>query len=196
MKAMNQINHIKAQTNEILGDLTTTQINKTTRSFALYYKGGKYMCQGFFAQPLVGKLNSLEGLEREADVYFRSIRMVGTNLFHIRLVGDEDQIHEMISDIKFYQLVRGISTTLNEDLRVRPYLEVGGQKEHWDILMSLDMGNCCIANQVMLDGKETRIHNVVIVGDRMIGLTPKNRCVIGQLIPDIIENTGMRMEVE
>ncbi|MDR8390450.1 hypothetical protein NC796_04805, partial [Aliifodinibius sp. S!AR15-10] len=42
----------------------------------------------------------------------------------------------------------------------------------------------------------TRIHNVVIVGDRMIGLTPKNRCVIGQLIPDIIENTGMRMEVE
>lgn len=196
MQTMNQTNHIKVQTNEIPDELTPTQINVTTRSFALYYKGGKFMCQGFFTQPLVGRINSLEGLERAADVYFRSIRMIGTNLFHVRMVGDEDQVRRMCGDDKFFRLIRGISTTLNEDLRVRPYLEVAGKKERWDALVSLDKQACYRTNHVLLEDREIRIHNIVIVGDRLIGLTPKNEVVIGQLTPDVIENSDMRLEVE
>lgn len=196
MKKSNQINRVKVLTNEIPAELTSTGINGATRSIALYYNDSKFMCQGFFTQPLVGRMNSLEGLEKGADVYFRSIHMIGSNLFHVQLVGDETKVNEMCNDSKFYTLLGGISTTLNADSRMKTYLEVSHNKERWDVLVSLDKKACYVANRVKLSGKEIRIHKLIVVGDRLLGLTEKREVVIGQLTPDVIEKQNIVLEVE
>jgi hypothetical protein len=44
-----------------------------------------------------------------------------------------------------------------------------------------------LANYVNLDGQRTHIHNIIVVGDRLVGRTDEQEVVIGQLTPDVIE---------
>ncbi|MDR8390894.1 hypothetical protein NC796_07085 [Aliifodinibius sp. S!AR15-10] len=196
MMKSNQINHIKVQTNEIPDELSRTDINSTRRSIALYYRGGKFIYQNFFTQPLIGKINALEGLEKKADVFFRSIRMVGSNTFHIRLVGKEEDVRKMCKDQACYRLLQGIGESLNTEARTRTYLEVSDKHDHCDVLISLDKKAFYLANNVKVEGKEMRIRNPIVVGDRMVGLTEKREVCIGQLTPDVIEKPNIKLDME
>jgi hypothetical protein len=196
MQKANQINRIRVQTCEIRDRLDVREVNGASRGISLYYKDGKFMYQGFFTQPLVGKVNSLEGLEEKADVYFRSIRMVGNNLAHLSLVGDREQVRMMCEESRFYMLLDRIGSTMNQDLRVRSYVDISGQQDHWDVLASLDREACYIANRVRLSNNEVELFNIIVVGDRMLGLTKDRQVVIGQLNPDIIEKRDVLLDVE
>ena len=195
MRTATFTNRIKVQTNVLPTQLTTTEIHETARSIALYYKDGQFVCQTFFTPPLVGEINWVEGLERKADVHFREISLIGPNLFRLRLTGDEDKIRKMCQDDKLYTLIRGINETFTETVRKRRYIEVTGRTDHWDVLLSLDKKRYYLANYVDLDGKTTRIRNIIIVGDRLLGLTDKQEVVIGQLTPDVLEQENVNIKV-
>jgi len=192
----NSVNHIKVQTNELPPKLTAPTITGTARGIALYYKGGTFMYQNFFTQPLVGRINWLEGLEKTADVHFRSIRFIGTNLFHVRVVGKENQIRKMCEDPRFYELLTGIETTLTDDIWIRNFIEVTGRTDHRDLIVSPEKNRYYMANRVGYRKKDRIIHNIVVVGDRLVGITDKQEVVIGQLTPDVIEKTDTLLEVE
>ncbi|MCW9707940.1 hypothetical protein [Fodinibius salsisoli] len=195
MKA-NQVNHIKVETNEISEDLSRTEINSTRRSIALYYRDGKFMYQNFFTQPLTGKINALEGLENKADVFFRSIRMVGSNTFHLRLVGSKEEVRKMCNDQACYKLLQGIGESLDTEVRSRRYLEVSDIHDHCDVLISLNKRAFYLANDVEVEGKDMHIRNPIIVGDRMIGLTEAREVCIGKLTPDVIEQPDVKLDME
>jgi len=196
MQKANHINHIKVQTNQIRDGLDIREINGVTRSISLYVKDGKFMYQGFFTQPLVGKINSLEGLEQDADIYIRSIRAIGTNLFHLSLVGEEELIRKMCEESKFYTFLDRIEATMNKDIQSRSFIDIAGDRDHWDVIASVNKEAYYLTNRVRLTDKETMIYNIIIVGDRLLGLTKDQQVVIGQLTPDIIENPHELLNVE
>jgi len=42
----------------------------------------------------------------------------------------------------------------------------------------------------------TRIHNIIVVGDRLLGRTDQQAVVIGKLTPDVIDRGDLLLEVE
>jgi len=195
MRPATQINHLKVQTTVLPPDLTTLEVNETARGIALFYKNNNFTCQTFFTPPAIGEITEIEGLEDKADVYFRTIELIGPNLFHVRTVGKEDKVRKMCDDPKLFNLIRGISSTLTEDIRMRRYLETTKGWDVWDVIVSLDRKAYYVANYVNLDKKRTRINNIIVVGDRLLGLTDDQKLVIGQITPDIIEKKDLLLDV-
>lgn len=195
MKNQDLINHINVQTNIIPTKLDSNIIDETAHGIALFYKDKKFVCQTFFTQPILGEINMLEGLETEADVHIRAIQWIGPNMFHIRLMGDEKQVRTMCEDKTFYDLLRGLSTTLNKDVRSRRYLETTAKLMDWNCIVSLDREKYNLLNLVKLDNKELRINSIITLGDRIIGLTEDHKVVQGQLTPDILLRTDERIRV-
>jgi len=195
MRNSNKTNKINVQTNVIPTHLTTSIIDETARGIALYYKDGQFVCQTFFTQPIVGEINILEGLETDADVHIRSIQVIGPNLLHIRLLGMKPQVLNMCEDRNFYNILRGISTTMTNEVRSRRYLETTSKKEGWNCIVSLDQEKFNLLNNVKLDNKSIRIDNLLILGDRLIGLTDDHRVVEGHLAPEILLHKEIEMPV-
>ncbi|MGF1669231.1 MAG: hypothetical protein ACFCU6_02185 [Balneolaceae bacterium] len=196
MQKANQINRIKVKTCEIRDGLDSRDISNAARSISLYYKDGKFLFQGFFTQPLVGRVNSLEGLEKKAEIYFRSIRMIGTGLFHVSLVGKEDKIRKMCKESNFYTLLDRTGATMDKDIRSRSFIDIAENRDHWDVIASVDKEAFYLSNRVQLNDKETHIRNIIVVGDRLLGLNKDRQVVIGQLTPDIIEKPDILLNVE
>jgi hypothetical protein len=65
-----------------------------------------------------------------------------------------------------------------------------------NVLISLDKKAFYLANNVKVEGKEMRIRNPIVVGDRMVGLTDKREVCIGQLTPDVIEKPNIKLDME
>lgn len=195
MKNQDLINHIKVQTNNIPKELTTNVIDETARGIALYYKDRKFVCQTFFTQPILGEINMVEGLETDADVHLRAVQSIGPNLYHLRMMGDEVKVREMCRDKTFMELIRGISTTLTKEVRSRRYLETTSTKQKWNCIVSLDQQRFHLINLVLLEKTELMIDNIIILGDRIIGLTQDRRVVQGQLTPDILLKDDEKIRV-
>ena len=195
MKNQDLINHINVQTNTIPTKLDSNVIAETAHGIALYYKDKKFVCQTFFTQPILGEINKVTGLETAADVHIRAIEWIGPNLFHIRLMGDETHVRTMCEGKTFYDLLRGISGTLNKDVRSRRYLETTRKMMDWNCIVSLDREKYNLLNLVRLENKDLRINNIIILGDRIMGLTDDHRVVQGQLTPDILLRTEERIRV-
>jgi hypothetical protein len=191
---MNHNNHIKMQTSAIPGEITQMEINEVARAIALYHKDGKYSCQTFFTPPRLAEVNWIEGFEKSADVYIRSIELIGTNLFHIRCVGTEANVRKVCGDPGFYNLLRGVNSTLSETVRSRWYLETTAGREKWDAIVALDKRTYTLVNHVNLGKKKTRIQNVIIVGDALLGLTNDGSAVMVQLTPDIFGKEGQVLD--
>ncbi len=192
---MHQNNRLKVQTNEIPRELTPMEISEMTRAIALYHKDGKYTCQTFFTPPRIAQVNWIEGVEKSADVYFRSIQLIGTNLFHVHCIGTEEKFRKVCGDAGFYNIIRGLSSTFSEGIRSRWYLDTTTGREKWDCIVSLDRKAHCLVNYVNLDKKRTRIENVIIVGDALLGLTGEGKAVMGQLTPDLLEKKDAMLDV-
>lgn len=195
MNHYDKTNKINVQTNVIPSALDKAVIDETARGIALYFKDGQFVCQTFFTQPIVGEINMLEGLETAADVHIRSIEMIGPGLLHVRLMGDEPQVRKMCDDAKFFNILRAISSTFTDEIRSRRYLETTSRKEGWNVIVSLDREKYNLLNRVKLDGLDMRIDNLIILGDRLIGLTADNRVVQGHLSPEILTSRKKQAEV-
>ena len=185
---------IKVQTNVMPSELTTAEINEMARGVALSYKERDFTCQTFFTPPLVGEINWVEGLIKNAEVHFREIHLIGPNLFLVRLVGEEGAISRMCQDAKFYNLLRGVDSTLTENIRVRRYIEISGSKDLWDMIVSLDKKAYYFGNKVLLKGNRVHIHNTIIIADRLLGLTDKGEVVIAHLTPDMLEKEEVLLD--
>lgn len=195
MKNINHTNTINVQTNIIPTNLTQSVIEETARGIALYYKDGQFVCQTFFTQPIVGEVNFLEGLETNADVHIRSIQMIGPNLIHMRVMGKELQVRKMCDANGFFNIIRGISSTLTNEVRSRRYLETTSKKDGWNLIISLDREETNMLNYVQLGNQIVHIANLLILGDRLIGLTDDKHVVQGHLTPDILLHREKRMLV-
>lgn len=196
MKSRESINRIKVQTNRLPRELTRSEIDETARGIALYYKDNEFVCQTFFTPPVLGEINWIEGLDPNAPVYFREINYIGPNLFHIRLIGKEEDIRKMFTNQHLYTLLRGIQGTFTENVRSRRYLDTTIGKEHCDLIVSLDKKTYWFANWVKLNNQKTRIDNVLFAGNRLLGLTEKSEVVWGQLIPDVVEKQDFMLDVQ
>jgi len=166
------------------------------RAITFYQKDGQYRCQSFFTSPRIGEVNWVEGIEKSADVGFRSFQLIGCNLFHVRCTGTEGNVRKVCEDPSFYRMLREISSTFTESIRSRKYLDMASGREKWDAIVSLDRGRYHLANWVNLDGKKTRIDNILVLGDRFIGLTGEGKAAMGELIPDIMEAEHSPMDAE
>ncbi len=193
---MHQNNRLRVQTNEIPRELTSMEINEMIRAIALYHKDGKYTCQTFFTPPRIAQVNWIEGVEKSADVYFRSIQLIGTNLLHVNCTGTEERVRKACGDPSFYNLIRGLSSSFSERERSRWYLDTTSGREKWDLIVSLDKKACSLLNHVNLEKRKTRIENVIIVGDALLGLTGDGKAVMGQLSPDILEKKDAMLDVD
>lgn len=189
-------NTIGVQTNVIPMNLTTSVIDETARGIALFYKDKHFVCQTFFTQPVLGEINLVEGLETRADVHIRSIQLIGPNVFHVPLLGTETKVREMCRDVAFYELLRGIRTTLTKDIRSRRYLELNTTGETWNCLVSVDKMKFHILNNVWLNKKMTSITNIILLGDRLLGLTTDHKVVMGQIRTELIESDHTDLKVE
>jgi hypothetical protein len=96
----------------------------------------------------------------------------------------------------FYGFLRGIDATLTEDTRSRWYLDTASGKEHWDAIVDVQRKTFYLANHVNLRKTRTRIDNIIVVGDRVLGLTGKREVVIGKLTPDVIERENVVLDLE
>ncbi|MEJ2049094.1 MAG: hypothetical protein P8Y60_04485 [Calditrichota bacterium] len=195
MKTPELMNRIKVQTNRLPKELNRPEIDETARGIALYYRNNEFVCQTFFTPPVLGEINWIEGLDPNAEVYFREINYIGPNLFHIRLIGGEDPIRKMFTDQHLYNLLWGIQGTLNESIRSRRYLDTTRGKERYDVIVSLDKKTYWFANWVKLNNQKTRIDNVLIAGNRLLGLTENHEVVWSQLTPDVVEKQDVLLEV-
>jgi hypothetical protein len=148
MRTQDFTNRIKVQTNVLPRELTQPEIDETARGIALYYKNNEFICQTFFTQPVLGEINWIDGLDPDAQVYFREINSIGPNLFHMRLIGGEDDIRKMFTNQHLYNLLHGIQRTLDDKVRSRRYLDTTMGKEHFDIIVSLDKKTYWFANWV------------------------------------------------
>jgi hypothetical protein len=196
MQKANHVNHIKVQTSLIRDELNVREIGNAARSISMYFKDGKFMYQSFFTQPLLGRVNVLEGLEKNAEIYFRSIRMIGTNLYHVSLVGNEKQLRSMCEDPKFYTFLDRAGSAMENESRSRSFIDIAGMSDHWDVIASVDKEAYYVSNRIKLNNKEMSIYNIIVVGDRLLGLTKDQKVVIGQLNPDIIEKPDVLLTVE
>jgi hypothetical protein len=188
-------NNLQVQTNAIQGELTPIEINEIARGVSFYYKNGRFTCQSFFTPPRIGEINWVDGIEKEADVCFRSIRLIGNNLFHVHCMGSEKKVRQVCAEPMFFQMLRALSSTLSESVKSRVYLDVTDAREKWDAIVSLDKQNYYLANYVDYEGKKMRIKNITIVGDRLLGLTEEGRIAVSQLTPEIFEKENYRLEV-
>jgi hypothetical protein len=193
---MNRTNQLKVHTRPLPVELPSTESAEVARALLLCYRDGQFTCQTFFTPPLIGQINWLEGLKQDAAVYFREINAIGTDLFHLRLIGKEDDVRKMCGEPGFYGLLRGIDATLTEDTRSRWYLDTASGKEHWDAIVDVLQKAFHLANHVNLRKTRTRINDIIVVGDRVIGLTANREVVIGQLTPDVIERENVMLDVE
>ncbi len=187
MRSTYQENRLRVQTTSIPQELTQSEVNEMARAITFYQKDGQYRCQSFFTSPRIGELNWVDGLEKSADVWFQSIRLIGCNLFHVRCTGAEGNVRKVCEDPSFSRMLREISSTFTETIRSRKYLDTANGREKWSAIVSLDMHRYYLANYVNLDGKRTRIDNIVVIGDRFIGLTGEGKAAMCQLTPDIME---------
>lgn len=193
---MNQTNQLKVHTRPLPLEWTPTESAEVARALLLCYRDGQFTCQTFFTQPLIGQINWLGGLKQDAQVYFREVNAIGIDLFHLRLVGKEEDVRKMSGAPGFYNLLRGIDATLTEDTRSRWYLDTASGKEHWDAIVDVPRKTFYLANHVNVRKTRTRIDNIIVVGDRVLGLTAKREVVIGQLTPDVIERENVVLDVE
>jgi hypothetical protein len=187
----NHNNHLKVQTNVIPSELTPLEISETARALALYHKDGKYMCQTFFTPPRVAEINWIEGLEKSGDVYFRSIELIGTSLFHVCCTGSEKNMRRVCSDPALFNILRGMTSTFSETIRSRWYVDATAGREKWDAIVSLDKKTYGLVNNVNLQNRRTHIDSVIIVGDALLGLTSEGKAVGWQLIPEVLEKSDM-----
>lgn len=192
----NKTNLLRLHTRPLPGEWTPAEAREAARAVLLCHDGRRFACQSFFTQPLIGQLNEIQGLKQDAEVYFREVTRIGMGLFHVRLAGPEKSVQKMCREPAFYELVRAIETTFTPELQTRWYVETTGAKERWDVLAAVDLKTFYLANYVKLNGARTRIHNVIVVGDRLLGRTEKQEVVIGQLTPDVIEQEEVLLEVE
>ncbi len=193
---MNRTNQLKVHTRPLPADWTPTESAEVARALLLCYCDGQFTCQTFFTQPLIGQINWLEGLKADGQVYFRETTAIGLDLFHLRLVGKEEDVRKMSREPGFYGLLRGIDATLTDETRSRWYLDTASGKEHWDAIVDVPRKAFYLANDVNLRKTRTRLKNLIIVGDRVIGLTAKHEAMIGQLTPDVIEREHVLPDVE
>jgi len=196
MKSLQNKQQVYLQTTVIPTDLDAQIIEETARGVALFYKNKKFICQTLFTPPILGEINYIEGLERNADVFFHSIEWIGPNLLHLRTRGDEKKVREMCKDKNLFRLLKGLVTTLRDGVRARRYLEIVSDKEDWNCIVSLDNDKYNILNNVVLQGEKLKINNLIILGDRMIGLTPDQRVVQGHLTPTLLEKDDVTIEVQ
>ncbi len=187
---------VTVQTNVVPDDLTPEIIEEIARGIALYYKDNRFICQTFFTQPVLGEIQMVDGLETRADVHIRSIQMVGPNLFHVLATGEEKKVHTMCRDKIFYDLIRGIETTLTPDIRSRRYLDTANGDKRWNMLVSLDKKKYRLLNEVELDGKKVWLRNIIILGNRLLGITEDHKVVIGRLRPEILEKEDSKLPVQ
>lgn len=193
---MNQTNSLKVHTRPLPTEWTPTESTEVARALLLCYRNGQFTCQTFFTQPLIGQINWLEGLKQDAHVYFREVTAIGIDLFHLRLAGKEDEIRKMCREPGFYGLLRGIDATLTEETRSRWYVDTASGKEHWDVIVDVPRKAFYLANYVNVRKTRTRLENIIIVGDRVLGLTAKREVVIGKLTPDVIERENVLLDAE
>jgi hypothetical protein len=193
--ATNKSNLLRLKTNVLPPELTKLEMDEVAGSLTLYYKNGKYMCQNFFTPPRLGEINWLEGFEKDADVYIRSISHKGPNLYHVRFIGNEPNVRKVCSDPNFFKMLRGLSHTFTQENRVKRMVDTTIDRERWDGIAYLGAKKCYLANQVELDGKNARIDNVIVVGDRLFGLTREGKAVHTQLGPDIVEKENETLRV-
>jgi hypothetical protein len=187
MKPAFQDNHLRVQTNLIPQEMSSIEVNEMARAITFYQKDGQYRCQSFFTSPRIGELNWIEGLEKSADVWFRSFELIGCNLLHVRCTGAEGNVRRLCEDPGFYRILREMSSTFTESIRSRKYLDPADSRERWNAIVSLDMRRYCLANYINLDGKKTRIDNIVVIGDRFVGLTSDGKAAMALLTPEIME---------
>lgn len=192
MRAMTQ----KVQTNFIPPDLTSVEINEAAKALALHYKDGKLVCQSFFTPPHIGEINWLEGLEPQADLYFRKIHLIGTNLFHLKLVGRQEMVEKACLDPNFRKLLRGLSTTFEVKHFARRYFDASPQEQVWDVLFSLDKKDFFLLNFVEVEGKKMPIRNVTLVGDHLLGITEEGKAVKAFISADLLEQKGMALQAK
>ncbi len=196
MKIKEDIKRMKVQTSVIPTELTGLEMREKTRGIALYYKNDEFISQSFFTPPNVGEINWIDGLTVEADVHFREIELIGTDLLMLYVVGREEDILKMCRSAKLYNILRGLYPSLTEKIRARKYIDISAGKPRWHVIASIDKKTFYIANNVKWNNKKTTIDNVIILGDRLYGLTDKQEVVTAQLIPDIIEKRDTMLEVE
>jgi hypothetical protein len=193
---MNRTNQLKVHSRPLPVEWTPTESAEVARALLLCYRDRQFACQTFFTQPLIGQINWLEGLKPDAQVYFREINAIGIDLFHLRLVGKEEDTQKMCREAGFYSVLRGIEATLTEETRSRWYVDTASGREHWDAIVDVPRKAFYLANHVNLRKTRTRIDNIIVVGDRLLGLTAKQEVVIGQLTPDVIERENVLLDVE
>src|SRR5262245_38171711 len=122
---MNRTNQLKVHSRPLPlpVEWTPTESAEVARALLLCYRDGQFTCQTFFTQPLIGQINWLEGLKPDAQVYFREINAIGIDLFHLRLVGTEEDARKMCREAGFYNVLRGIEATLTQETRSRWYVD-------------------------------------------------------------------------
>src|SRR5262249_24632960 len=193
---MNRTNQLKVHSRPLPVEWTPTESAEVARALLLCYRDGQFTCQTFFTQPLIGQINWLEGLKPDADVYFRDINAIGIDLFHLRLVGKEADVRTMCGTPGLYGLLRGIDATFTEETRSRWYLDTASGKEPWDVIVDVQRKAFYLANHVNLRKTRTRIAPIIVVGDRVLGLTGQREVVIGELTPDVIEHENVVLDLE
>jgi hypothetical protein len=104
-------------------------------------------------------------------------------------------VRKMCEDRAFYNIIRGISTTLNNDVRSRRYLETTSKKTGWNCIVSLDKEEYNLINNVDMDNKMKRIDNLLILGDRLVGQTDDHKVVQGHLTPEVLLRKDSRIKV-
>jgi uncharacterized membrane protein len=129
-------------------------------------------------------------------VYFREIAAIGLNLFHVRVVGNEDDVWAMCGEPGLFNVLRAIDGTLTEDTRSRWYLDIAGSKAQWDAIVDVRRRAFYLANDVNVRQTRTRIGNIIVVGDRLLGLTDQRKLVIGKLTPDVFGGDNTILDAE
>jgi hypothetical protein len=193
---MNNTNELALQTRPLPLDWTPSDSAEAARAVLLCYAEGRFFCQTIFTQPLARHINWVSGLKQDAEVYFREITAIGLNLFHVRVVGNEDDVWAMCGEPGFFNVLQSIGGTLTEDVRSRWYLDIAGKKAQWDAIVDVQRKAFYLANDVNLRQSRTRIRNVIVVGDRLLGLTDQRKLVMGKLTPDVLESEKTILDVD
>jgi hypothetical protein len=193
---MNKINELTLQTRALPFEWSRSDSAEAAQAILLCYDDGRFFCQTIFTQPLARHINWISGLRRDADVYVREISAIGVGLFHVRVAGHEKDVRAMGSEPGFFNAIRGIDGTLTADRRSRWYLDAAGAKAQWDAIVDVRRAAFYLASDVSLRQQRTRMSDVIVVGDRLLGLTDQRKLVMGKLTPDVLEEDRPLLEVE